>query len=300
MDMPRNIVLSRKGFDGGTGCIPSPILDEGTMLSMPIPDAFGTVSYGDLWMDGHSYGKLVLDLCAKQNTGKNKWTRLSDSDKAHLDPDLIHCLRERPEGWRPAFGQCDKAATILRRHGVSRGDLFLFFGWFRRCELKNGVYRFLRGEPDLHVIFGYLRVGDVIQLSCDPVPDWAKDHPHLHGTARKADKGNALFVAADCLGLPDVEDMPGSAAFNRFADGLRLTAAGMTRSMWRLPKWFYPKPGAVTLSSHEREGRWKLEEDSCILKSVARGQEFVLNVRQYPEAITWAASLIRQGLGTIR
>jgi hypothetical protein len=35
------------------------------------------------------------------------------------------------------------------------------------------------------------------------------DHPHLHGTARKTDLGNTLFVAADRLGLPGAEDLPG-------------------------------------------------------------------------------------------
>ena len=68
MDLPRHVVLSRKGFDGGTGYIPSPILDDGTIVSLPIPDAAGTVTYGDLALSGHSYGKLVTDLKAKQKT----------------------------------------------------------------------------------------------------------------------------------------------------------------------------------------------------------------------------------------
>ncbi len=31
------VVLSRKGFDSANGGIPSPIMPDGTMLSLPIP-----------------------------------------------------------------------------------------------------------------------------------------------------------------------------------------------------------------------------------------------------------------------
>jgi hypothetical protein len=262
------------------------------MLSLPIPDAAGTVSYDDLVLSNHSFGKLITDLKAKRKAKKGM-KALLHTDKAHLDPDLTRKLRKRKPAWRPAFGQCGKDSTILRKHGVGRGDLFIFFGWFRRCELAGGTYQFLTGEPDLHVIFGYLRVGEAIRLAHDPVPEWAKDHPHLHGTARKTDAGNTLFVAADRLGLPGAEDLPGAGAFAKFADALRLTAPGMTRSWWRLPKWFYPD-GAPPLSSHESFERWRLEGNACLLRSVARGQEFVLDVKHYPEAIEWAADLIRK------
>jgi hypothetical protein len=297
MELPRHVVFSRKGFDGGTGCVPSPIFSDGAMFSLPIPDRAGTVSYDELFYGGHSFGKLVIDLKAKGMTNGNEMRPLLGSDRAHLDPDLINELRQRKYGWRPAYGQCGKDATVLRQHDVGKGDLFLFFGWFHRCVTVNGMYHFLVGEPDLHVIFGYLRVGDVILLSDDQAPDWAKDHPHLHGTARKADLGNTLFVAADHLGLPGAAELPGAAAFAMFADALRLTAPGMTRSWWRLPKWFHPAPGVPLLSSHEKHDRWYLKGDACFMQSVARGQEFVLDVEHSPEAIEWTVSLIRHGIG---
>ena len=295
MQLPRKIILSRKGFDGGTGYVSSPILD-GTLISMPIPDAAGTVAYKDLQLDGHSYGKLVIDLHAKRKSGKGQWSLLSDTDKAHLDPDLIHGLRVRQAGWRPAYGQCGKDATILNRRGVAKGDLFLFFGWFRQCALDKGVYRYLRHTPDLHIVFGYLQVGDIIELSRAPAPDWAKDHPHLHGTARKSDKGNTLYIAANDLVLPGVEGLPGAASFTKFRNALQLTAEGMTRSIWRLPQWFYPRAGVCFLSSHERKDRWRMEGNTCLLNSVARGQEFIVDTGCVPESIGWAAHLIKEGM----
>jgi hypothetical protein len=268
------------------------------MVSLPIPDAAGTVAYGDLVARGHPVGKVVTDLKAKRIASSGQAKPLRAEDRAHLDPDLVRQMRPRHSGWRPCYGQCGKDATILRQHGVGRGDLFLFFGWFRQCELVEGAYRFVPGLPDIHVIFGYLAVGDVIRLSCDPVPEWAKDHPHLHGEARRADPRNTLFVSTDRLGLPGAEDLPGAAAFPRFTDALQLTAPGMSRSRWKLPNWFYPRPGVAALSSHERLDRWQLQGNACLLQSVARGQEFVLDAEQYPQVAEWAADVVRQGSGT--
>lgn len=44
----------------------------------------------------------------------------------------------------------------LENQGVTVGDLFLFFGWFRQAEIVNERYRFVRKAPDLHVIYGWL------------------------------------------------------------------------------------------------------------------------------------------------
>lgn len=290
MDLPRRVVLSRKGFDSEHGCIASPILSDGTMISLPIPGAEGTVSYDDLSLNGHSFGKLVTDLRAKRKTRNKEIKLLSAADRAHLDPDLIREVCQRKPGWRPAFGPGANQVTTLRKQGVRKGDLFIFFGWFKRCELYGGAYRRSSGAPDVHVMFGYLRVGDIIRLSYDPVPEWAKDHPHFQFSDFKE---NTLFVAADHLGLPGVMDLPGAAAFPKFADVLQLTAPGMTRSWWRLPKWFYPEKGVSPISSHERSDRWHLQGDTCLLKSVDLGQEFIL---KHPKAIEWITDLIRQGM----
>jgi hypothetical protein len=238
---------------------------------------------------------LVADLKAKRRTRNGEPRLLSSSDRAHLDPDLVSGLQPRKPGWLPAYGQCGGAATILHNHQVEKGDLFVFFGWFRRCELKNGMYGFVRGEPDIHVLFGYLSVGQVVRLSSDTVPEWAADHPHLHGNDRKNDPGNTLFIAADKLSLPGATDLPGAAAFPKYSDALRLTAPGRTRSIWRLPSFFHPVPGVPPLSFHENPDRWCADNDRCLLQSVGRGQEFVLQVEHYPKVIEWVTEVICQG-----
>jgi len=248
------IIFSRKGFDSGTGCIPSPIMPDGAMISLPIPDRFGTVAYGDLTSTGHRLDKIIKDLGGKRRNSQNRLTPLLSNDRAHLDPDLVQHICPRPTSeWKPALGQCGSAAGVLRNQSVTVGDLFLFFGWFRQCELHNGTYRYVPGSPDIHAFFGYLMIGEILKIGTDTVPDWAQHHPHLHGTRAGT---NVLYVAADLLGLPDKQDLQGAGAFHKFNRRLQLTSVGASRSLWSLPRWFYPDNGKQPLSSHQDLSRW--------------------------------------------
>jgi len=89
---------------------------------------------------------------------------------------------------------------------------------------------------------------------------------------------------------------PGAKAFTKFDRKLQLTAQGKSRSWWRLPKWFYPDRKKPILSSHDKLSRWIMEDESCLLQSVARGQEFVLDVRFYPEWIEWMKEMLESGI----
>ena len=42
------IIFSRKGFDSVSGRVPSPILPDGRLLSLPIPDKGSSIRYDDL------------------------------------------------------------------------------------------------------------------------------------------------------------------------------------------------------------------------------------------------------------
>ena len=42
------IILSRKGFDSGYGGIASPVLPDGTLLSLPIPTTEMGITYDEL------------------------------------------------------------------------------------------------------------------------------------------------------------------------------------------------------------------------------------------------------------
>lgn len=99
------IILSRKGFDSANGGIVSPIFEDGTMVSFPIPSD-DEDTYDSLYYNGIQYSQILRDL------------RYKGGDHCHLDPDLdLGRRRERIDGWFPAFGQRNAAAAYLKNTG---------------------------------------------------------------------------------------------------------------------------------------------------------------------------------------
>ena len=95
----------------------------------------------------------------------------------HLDPDLRKDVRDRLPGWKPAFGQSGIALAHLNNMGVSEGDLFLFFGWFKETEMNQGKLIYRRKAKDLHVIYGYMQIGETpisITMLMVPLFMWVK------------------------------------------------------------------------------------------------------------------------------
>jgi len=279
------LVLSRKGFDSASGGCPSPIFPDGSMIALPIPDRTSAVRYEDLVWRGRNLGEVVETL-----TGGKKRRAFG----AHLDPDLRASLRPRPPGWRPALGQLGAAQGHLRNHGVGPGDLFVFWGLFRRVDAR------LRWEgPPLHVIWGWLQVATVapVDATVRPALDgswrWAEAHPHL---AFPPDPASTLYVAADRLDLPGLRAEPSGAGFFDFYDDARRLTDPSARGpgTWKLPLGFLP--GRRTpLSYHSRAKRWTRRDDHVLLEVAPRGQEFVLDGDAYAEAVDWVAGLLAHG-----
>ncbi len=274
------IILSRKGFDSSTGGVANPILPDGTMVSLPIPDPAAPRDYAAIRSGSHGLGSLVAQLTRGRMTGY---------ERAHLDPDLNAGSVARPRGWRPMFGQTGAAQGHLNKMGVTTGDLFLFFGWFRETVLVNDRYRYKKKTPDQHILFGWLRIARMVDLNTTPPATWMQAHPHCFGNRGRH---NMLYVARERLDLPGLPaHLPGAGLFRRFRPELVLTRPGKSRSHWRLPSWFHPEGRASCLSYHTQKSRWCRGEDGVHLKSAARGQDFVLNTRHYPEALDWIVAL---------
>ena len=73
------VILSRKGFDSANGGIVSPIFEDGTMLSFPIPSKDhdkDKITYNELTCNGVMLYKILADL------------GYSGNECCHLDPDL--------------------------------------------------------------------------------------------------------------------------------------------------------------------------------------------------------------------
>jgi hypothetical protein len=287
------LILSRKGFDStpANGGCPSPILD-GRLCSLPIPDSGALTTYGKIsGFQGLSIAQIVEDLTRG---------RFKRSDGAHLDPDLRRTAIARAPRWRPIFGQASKAQGHLANHGIGPGDLFLFFGYFRRAEKVGGAFRFVRGAPKLHVIFGWLQVGCVAEANGNLAAQkpWAAKHPHL--TPRLIEyENNTLYFGSDGLSSIGL-NTNGAGTFDQIRSELILTETDsfITRtdsyvncSVWKLPCWFAPTTGRTPLTYHSDLTRWTDCGTWTRLRSVAKGQEFVLDLEQYPEAYEWLRSI---------
>jgi hypothetical protein len=289
------IILSRKGFDSSNGGCASPIFPDGRLVSFPIPASSAPTNFSDVGFDGLSLGELAGDL----SRGKV----LPDSP-THLDPDLSHEALPRRDGWLPAFGQTGAAQSHLNSQGVEVGDLFLFFGWFKRVEKNSsGRWTYVQGVPDLHVIFGWLQVGEVLRIGAktDEFSErypWLARHPHVNG---ERSDSNTIYLASPTLKLPgqsQLGQLVGGGAFGRFSDTRRLSAPNQpSRSLWHMPAFFAPSRDGRTLSYHSDQARWKAADDGWVeLQSVAKGQEFVLDCRNRMDTMqihSWLESVFQ-------
>lgn len=279
------LILSRKGFDSSAGGCPSPVLSDGSLCVLPIPDDLSQIRYDQVRFGERRLGKLARDLSGG---------RVRGGDGAHLDPDLLASAYPREAGWRPVLGQTGAAQGHLRNQGVAAGDLFLFFGVFRQAELWQRRWRFVPGTRPFHALWGWLHIGEVVGIDAlaDGALPWARYHPHFHG---QADAGNTLYLASDGFRVPgQATCLPASGVFSHLEDKLVLSDPdGRLPTQWRLPAGFFPGDGRAPLSYHARADRWRLHSPWCYLNCAARGQEFVLDLVEYPELGTWLTALLR-------
>ena len=279
------IIFSRKGFDSSSGKTPSPIFPDGQMVSLPIPDKQSPIRYEDIRWQEHSLGKLVSDL-----TGG----RIPATHFAHLDPDCNKESLTRQTGWKPLLGQTGAAQGHLRNNGVQKDDIFLFFGLFQKTIQSEGTFQWDVHSPRRHVLWGWLQIDEVVRIDeCSPSEyEWARYHPHFH---RNADTSNTLYIAREHLAIPGAPclGMPGAGVFSSLSERRALTAPdSATPGIWELPQWCFPHDGKCPLTYHSDLARWERTESGIRLNVVARGQEFILDTGEFPEAIVWVKMLL--------
>lgn len=265
------LILSRKGFDSSCGGQASPIMPDGTLLSLPIPDDKDIIPFSSLKWGEMSYLDIIQSLRPRV-----KYTNIS---KCHLDPDIRKDIRNRLSNWQPTFGQIDTALSHLRNQNVSIGDIFLFYGWFRETEIKDGYLRYKKGDEGVHIIYGYMQIGKIIERKED-VPEWCKEHPHYehkYDESWKKNK-NAIFLPSEHLTI--LPSLKGYGILNYRKDRV-LTKEGLSRRFWDLPDFF--KKVEITYNK-------KSWQNDCF-KSAGRGQEFVMDTT--PEIANWVKKIIQ-------
>ena len=171
----------------------------------------------------------------------------------------------------------------MENQGVTIGDVFLFFGWFRRIEEHNGSIRYIKGSKDAHMMFGYLQIGKIVRGDEKKNYPW---HPHSY----RVGDNDTMYIASDKL-IIDGDDtgLPGAGAF-KYSDDLVLTMQGMSRSRWKLPDFFRE----VNISCHSKDS-WKPDG---YFQTVRIGQEFV--VSEDERVTQWANRIIINNIDTSR
>jgi hypothetical protein len=318
------IILSRKGFDAKFGGKPSPILPDGTLLSLPIPNMkyvsnilydgkiYEPTQYKDLQIPKSAQDILISNNIEEINTYKdlmlnlgiisikdtpNKTYSLLDDQPlyCHLDPDLIHGTLKRKKDWRGTFGQDGIAALHLDGQDVKEGDLFLFYGWFRKTLIYNKSLIYDKTDVSgKHIIFGYLQIGK--KLNIDNInkinkSNWiyTYQYPHPHLDKKLWDKlgitntiTNTIYIACNSLSLKP--EYQGWGTF-KFDENLILTEMDnlknpikedgtQNRSYWK--KTLFPY--GIKISYHPNKNAWFGDdgEELSYFKTKSPGQEYVI------------------------
>ena len=194
------------------------------------------------------------------------------------------------------LGQAGIAQSHLNKQGAGSGDVFfLFFGLYRRVEKTALGWRFVRGAPELHVLWRWLQVDQKYRVA-DIGPNdlaWARHHPHIFRGYRE--DRNTVYAASVKLDLggDDECEIAGWGVFPKLDQRLVLTDPdGAGVSNWQLPQWFYPDGSKPPLTYHPDRKRWRRDANHAYLQTVGRGQEFVLDLAHYPEAVDWLSDLV--------
>ena len=270
------VILSRKGMDSQYGGIPSPIIKsengDWKFYSLPIPTENSDIKYDDLYhFDDIRVSNFINDVAPKSRR----------YEFCHLDPDIRKSsLKERPVGWKRNFGQVKSAQSHLENNQIGIGDVFLFFGWFKKAEYLNGKFQYIKDKDypnGFHAIYSYLQINDIIKPNIENSPKWLDYHPHVKfkNESEFNNVNNTIYVATELFNYPKNFKKNGSISFV-FSEDLILTKKGQpNRTLWELPIEFHPNNGVVL--SYNPTHRWAIENNQAILKSASKGQEFVFN-----------------------
>ncbi|MDR2542843.1 MAG: hypothetical protein LBC80_05265 [Treponema sp.] len=275
------IIFSRKGFDSTSGRIPSPLLPDNTLLSLPIPETDNRhvreLHYSDLKYNGTTYSEIIDSL-----------GQLPDAF-CHLDPDLRYDIRKRKEpesSWRALFGQKGSVQSLLSNAGVGKGDIFLFFGLFLEAD-NNFNYTKPRTKKK-HCIWSYFQVDELLDDE-KKFKKYAAEHKDAvkHPHAKGWDRRNCIYVAKEKNSLN--QKIPGWGLLkNKSIDpnySVVLTEEGNPCSYWKLPDFF----GGERFYINQ-----EIAADGTFRNS-GRGQEFVIdtdNCKHREKIIDWVKTLI--------
>ena len=263
------IILSRKGFDTQTGGYPSPVFPDNTMFSIPIPNKSNRETYKNLNFKHNNIpiSKILNDLTKKRIRNKDK-KRLEPFDyyteskfRCHYDPQIIEN--------HFTLGQAHNALSHLNKQNVGKGDVFVFYGLFRKVEFNQKNNKWKYKDKPFHCIFGYMKVKDIIeiknkQFNIEKYP-FSKNHPHLQPDFLNEFPESKIYIGS---------------TFEYFKFDKKRVLTDMDNyknvSKWKLPINFDFTEYITYIQKME------VKNNSCYIQHTGYGQEFVISTEKIP------------------
>jgi hypothetical protein len=174
----------------------------------------------------------------------------------------------------------------LRNKEVGTGDLFLFFGWFKKYASRG---------KELHHIFGWLQISEIIcgNKNIKKYLDSINiSHPHGH----QEYTSNTIYISNKNLTIGNkTTNLKGHGVFKYSAEDLILTSHLHNKSMWKLPENYFKD----FLSPVEEDGffmrRFPTDKKNFLVDTnTGPWQEAILDSENNPKVIDWAIKLISE------
>ena len=255
----KRVILSRKGFDSKYGGRPSPIFKNDDIFSLPIPqNGKSPKKYHELKFNGISGTQALKEVSA---------TQVTSEDFCHYDPALNDKIG--------LFGQAGSAQSELKNNDVGIGDLFLFFGWFKKTE---------NPKIDIHKIFGWLQIEEILEGD-KQISNFLKKYnfSHPHDPKYRKYKNNTIYVSRKNFGL-----------FKKFSKKLVLSAPNHKKSMWQFPKKYFASAAKKKSNIFLNRLKWKDNRKLLVDTNIGPGQEFIFDAQEVPDISLWAKSLTEE------
>jgi len=280
------VILSRKGLESHANPIIKNSVGIWKYHPLPVPSENSEIKYSDIFL----YDDIkVSDFL------NNVAPRSKKYNYCEINPDLKKdFLKKRSPYWKSNFSRRGKAQLHLDSHQIRKGDIILFFGWFKKAEIRKGKFKYIKDKDypnGFHAIYGYFQISEIWKPNKEKTPKWLEKHPTVKckNQEKLNSDNNTIYTAEDYFNYPRYIRKSGSGIFN-FRDNLIITKKGQSkRSLWELPIQLHPN-SSVSLSFHSFLN-WTLENNRAILQS-GIAQEFVFTDI---EAIVekWCINLIR-------
>ena len=263
------IIFSRKGFDSTAGGSASLIFPDATLFSIPIPSTEDDHFYSELpfQYEGDSIQSILNELTGKRikNNRQLSCDFSQKQQRCHYDPMLI------PHANKFVLGQAANAESHLQNQCVGIGDIFLFYGWFRKIEKIGGRWQYSPSSRDIQLIWSWMKIGDTLDVRTQCQREQAKInspflhlHPHLADSPEMPNpSANRVYISEEGGLLPYLNS-------RCLTDCIEYRG----RSTWRLPACFN-QPQAFTFLKN-----FVLDGDDVIIRFKGYGQEFVMDLEK--------------------